>query len=121
MRPESEHNKPDDMSPIARILFGWVGYKHTGNIILGLVVLACIIMTIIDLGLYRHEYFSQAEFVSFYGLYSFAAFGFVVLMGWPLGWLLRRGENYYGDSEVEQENIVNQTPVNEDKNNEDHA
>lgn len=96
-------DKKDDsaeMSPIARILFGWVSYRHTGNIIFALLLVACAGLTIIDFFIDRHEYFGEAELLSFYGIYGFFAFGFVVLMGWPLGRLLRRDENFYGDGEV---------------------
>ena len=101
MQTEPRAERLNDMTPRARILVGWVDAKHTANVILALVISACIIITLIDLIIQRHEYFSQAELLSFYGIYGFIAFSFVVLMGWPLGRILRRGENYYGDFEDE--------------------
>ncbi|MEX1250970.1 MAG: hypothetical protein WEA77_07235, partial [Hyphomonas sp.] len=57
-----------------------------------------IILVLADLVIHRHEYLHFAESTGFFGLWGFVSFSFVVLMGWPLGRLLRRDENYYGDA-----------------------
>ncbi|KJS37535.1 MAG: hypothetical protein VR74_08335 [Hyphomonas sp. BRH_c22] len=83
---------------MAKILFGWTEARHIGAIIFWGIGLLSALLIVIDLFVNRHDYFSFANATGFYGLYGFAAFAFVVLMGWPLGNLLRRGENYYGDA-----------------------
>lgn len=93
----------DKMHPAAKILFGWVGFKNIGNIIFyGLAILS-VVLIVIDLMMSRHDKVDFASNYGFYAFYGFAAFSFVVLMGHPLGKLLRRDENYYGDLENEEE------------------
>jgi hypothetical protein len=88
----------EGVHPMAKILFGWTETKHIGAMMFwGLGGLGAFLI-MLDLFVHRHDYFSFANSTGFYGLYGFAAFTFVVLMGWPLGNLLRRDENYYGDA-----------------------
>ena len=88
-----------DMHPISKALFGWVGHKWTGRIILwGLLILSAILIGI-DVFYHRHTVQDVEKLQGFYGVYGFVAFSFVVLMGRPLGWLLRRHEDYYGDAD----------------------
>ncbi len=87
----------DGVHPMAKILFGWTEAKHAGTIIFWGLALLCIVLILADLGVHRHEYIGLAKATGFYGLWGFASFAFVVLMGWPLGRLLRRKEDYYGD------------------------
>ena len=88
----------EGVHPMAKILFGWTESRHIGAIIFWGIGLLSALLIVIDLFVNRHEYFSFANATGFYGLYGFAAFAFVVLMGWPLGNLLRRDENYYRDA-----------------------
>lgn len=83
--------------PMARVLFGWTEAKGAGTFIFWGMAALSIILVLLDLLIERHEKVGIANAVGFYGLWGFAAFSFVVLMGWPLGRLLRRDENYYGD------------------------
>ncbi len=88
----------DGVHPMSRILFGWVGWKHIGALFFwGLAALGLMLVGI-DTVMNRHDYFHIANATGFYALWGFGSFAFVVLMGWPLGKLLRRGENYYGDA-----------------------
>ena len=92
------HTVSDEgVHPMAKVLFGWTQTKNIGVIFWGLGLLSAFLI-VLDLFLDRHEYFNFANSTGFYGLYGFAAFAFVVLMGWPLCNLLRRDENYYGDA-----------------------
>lgn len=103
MSSDPHSNKTDDMHPVARILFGWVSAPRTGQYIFwGLAALSAILI-LIDFQAHRHVKADIEAYIGFYGFYGFIAFGFVVLMGWPLGRLLRRSENYYGDAEDEEE------------------
>lgn len=90
-----------NVHPMAKILFGWTEYKHIGNILFGLVgglSLVLIAMDFMSFLVKRKETVEVANLYGFYALWGFGAFAFVVLMGWPLGKLLRRGEDYYGDA-----------------------
>jgi len=93
------HTVSDEgVHPMAKLLFGWTEAKHIGAIMFWGIGLLGAFLIVLDLFVNRHDYFTFANSTGFYGLYGFAAFSFVVLMGWPLGNLLRRGENYYGDA-----------------------
>lgn len=90
--------KDDGMHPAAKALFGWVGYKRTPDFMFYGLALASIILIGIDFMIpERHEKVEFAKNYGFYAFYGFLAFTFVVLAGYPLGKLLRRDENYYGD------------------------
>lgn len=89
---------PDDgIHPMSRVLFGWTEKKGIGGIIFWGMAALSVILVLLDLVVPRHEKVGIANAVGFYALWGFGAFSFVVLMGWPLGKLLRRDENYYGD------------------------
>lgn len=62
---------------------------------------AAIALALVDVFHHRHHYaFDFEELIrGFHGLYGFAAFSFVVIMGWPLRALLSRPESYYGEGE----------------------
>ncbi len=87
----------DGMHPMAKILFGWTEGRHAGTLIFWGLALLSIVLIVMDLAVHRHEYINLARATGFYALWGFASFAFVVLMGWPLGRLLRRREDYYGD------------------------
>lgn len=87
----------DGVHPMSRVLFGWTEAKNAGAMIFWGVAALSVILVLLDLVIVRHEKIGIANSAGFYALWGFAAFSFVVLMGWPLGRLLRRDENYYGD------------------------
>lgn len=97
-------NEPDKIHPIATALFGWVEIKNIGNIIFYGLAIASIVLIGLDfiIGERAEEKVQFAKNYGFYGFYGFAAFAFVVLMGHPLGKLLRRDENYYNDEDTEE-------------------
>ena len=90
----------DQMHPMARLLFGWVSAKATPAILLWGKIAICAGLILADLGIHRHEYLHFAEFNGFYGIWGFGAFAFAVLSGWPLGRLLRRDEDFYGEGDA---------------------
>ena len=65
--------------------------------------IASVVLILIDLAMSRHDKVDMANTVGFYAVYGFAAFAFVVIMGHPLGKLLRRDENFYGDQDEDEE------------------
>ena len=96
-KPGSNISAGDDMHPVAAILFGWVSAPKTGRYIFwGLAGLSALLL-VLDTIVHRHVKEDIEAYIGFYGFYGFLAFSFVVLMGWPLGRLLRRSEAYYGD------------------------
>lgn len=92
------HTSEEDMHPMAKILFGWVNAPRTGRVIFWGLAGLSLILLILDTIVHRHVKEDIEAYIGFYGFYGFIAFGFVVLMGWPLGRLLRRPENYYSDA-----------------------
>lgn len=107
VKPESEVPKPndDDMHPMSKLLFGWVGSPRTPLIFLILVILISIGLVLFDLTVDRHEYLDFANANGFYAIWGFAAFALAVLSGWPLGKLLRRDEDYYGEAETTPQDV----------------
>ena len=94
--------KDDKVHPVAKALFGWVEFKRTPDFIFyGLAALSVLLIAA-DLVVGRHEKVEMANNMGFYAIYGFAAFSFVVIMGHPLGKLLRRDENFYGDQDEDE-------------------
>lgn len=87
----------DGVHPMSRVLFGWTEAKGAGSAIFWGMLGLSALLVLLDLFVPRNEKVAIANATGFYALWGFAAFSFVVLMGWPLGRLLRRDENYYGD------------------------
>lgn len=99
----NETGERSDVHPAARILFGWVSSDRTGQVIFwGLAILG-VLFVAADAFIDRHPENDIESYFGFYGAYGFFAFSFVVLMGWPLGRLLHRDENYYDDQDPEME------------------
>ena len=88
----------EGIHPMAKVLFGWTEIKGIGAILFWATAILSLALVVADLAVHRHEKISFANSIGFYGLWGFGSFAFVVLMGWPLGRLLRRDENYYGDA-----------------------
>lgn len=94
-----------DMHPVSRLLFGWVESPRTPIILLILVILLAIGLVVVDLGIHRHEYLEFANATGFYAMWGFGSFALAVLSGWPLGKLLRRDEDYYGEAETTPQDV----------------
>ncbi|MCI4645833.1 MAG: hypothetical protein MRY64_13720 [Hyphomonadaceae bacterium] len=90
----------DQMHPIAKLLFGWVSAKSTPGLFFWGAIIICAGLMLADLAIHRHEYLHFAEFNGFYGIWGFGAFALAVLSGWPLGRLLRRDEDFYGEGDA---------------------
>lgn len=84
--------------PMAKVFFGWTEVKGIGAILFWVLAGLSLLTVLADLVIHRHEEIHFANSIGFFGLWGFLSFSFVVLMGWPLGRLLRRDENYYGDA-----------------------
>jgi len=100
----------EGIHPMAKVLFGWTEAKGIGNILLWVTGLLSVLLILADLLVDRHETINAANLFGFYGLFGFAALGFVLLAGWPLGRLLRHGEDYYGDGNAPPADIDPETP-----------
>ncbi|MEQ3745233.1 MAG: hypothetical protein ABNH53_03235 [Henriciella sp.] len=90
----------DDMHPVSKILFGWVENKRTPLALLVVIIVVCVSLFAVDVFHHRPEYLHFAEATGFYALWGFGAFALAVLSGWPLGKLLRRSEDYYGEADT---------------------
>ena len=88
----------EGIHPMSKVLFGWTEIKGIGALLFWLMAGLSLVLVLADLVVHRHEEIHFASSIGFYGLWGFLSFSFVVLMGWPLGRLLRRDENYYGDA-----------------------
>ncbi|MDP1554445.1 MAG: hypothetical protein Q8S09_17270 [Hyphomonas sp.] len=88
----------EGVHPMSKVFFGWTETKGIGAILFWVMAILSLLLVVADLVVDRHEKIGFASSVGFYGLWGFLSFSFVVLMGWPLGRLLRRDENYYGDA-----------------------
>ena len=107
VKPDQDAPKPndDDMHPTSKLLFGWVSSPRTPLIFLILVVVISIGLVVFDLAVNRHEYLDFANANGFYAIWGFAAFALAVLSGWPLGKLLRRDEDYYGEADTTPQDV----------------
>lgn len=90
----------DRVHPMSKTLFGWVDAPGTPTIVLAIVVVLTIGLMLADFAISRHDYFSFAEIDWFYIAWGFGGFSLAVLSGWPLGRLLRREEDYYGEADT---------------------
>ena len=106
-KPPSQTPAPNknDMHPMSRILFGWVDHPRTPNLLLLLVATIAAGLFMADLVLDRHDYLWFAEWHGFYAWWGFGAFALAVLSGWPLGYLLRRDEDYYGEADTKPDDV----------------
>ena len=90
----------DYIHPAAARLFGWVAHPNIGSRILIVVLSISLLLLLTDIFVHRHEYLTVSEGFGFYGFWGFGAFTFVVPMGWPLGKLLRRSEDFYNEADT---------------------
>ncbi len=86
------------LHPVSQALFGWVSHRLAGPVIFWTLALGSLGLVLVDLVHHRHTQVDLERITGAYGLYGFLAFSFAVLAGWPLGKLLRRKENHYGDA-----------------------
>ena len=107
VKPEQDIPRPSDhdMHPLSRRLFGWVSSPRTPMVLLVLTVVIAVGLVLIDFAVNRHEYLDFANANGFYAIWGFAAFALAVLSGWPLGKLLRRDEDYYGESDTTPQDV----------------
>lgn len=96
----------DKVHPVGKLLFGWVEHPRIGMILLVGVIVALFAFILADV-IYtdRHDYFHFAEATWFYAIWGLGAFSFAVLAGWPLGKLLRRDEDYYGEADTKPRDV----------------
>ncbi|MEM1150633.1 MAG: hypothetical protein AAGI03_08760 [Pseudomonadota bacterium] len=91
---------PEEMHPVSRILFGWVGASATSSILLWGTLLLGVLLVLIDYGIDRRAVLALGGFNGFYAAAGLAAVVVSVLVSWILGKLLRRDEDYYGEGDT---------------------
>ena len=93
-RPERE----DRIHPLARP-FLFLDRPAARDVISLCIVLIAMALFAADFFLDRHGETGAAETKGFFSVFGFAAFGLIVLSGWPLRALLTRAPDFYGESE----------------------
>lgn len=89
----------EEIHPVSRVLFGWVSSRATPAILLWGTILVSVALVLVDYGVERRAQMELANFNGFYALFGFAALTIAVLSAWPLGKLLRRQKDYYGEGD----------------------
>jgi hypothetical protein len=112
IKPEEEAPKPSDehTHPMSKLLFGWVESPRTPFLLLLIVVLISASLIVADLIIGRevkekYQAIAFTQSTGFYAFWGFAAFAIAVLSGWPLGKLLRRDEDYYGEADTKPQDV----------------
>ncbi len=113
VKPETDgpetSGQDDTIHPVSRLLFGWVESPRTPLILLGLVIFISVGLVLAELIVNRHDYLGFAEATGFYAIWGFLSFALAVLSGWPLGKLLRRSEDYYGEADTTPADVESDT------------
>ena len=102
---EPKQPSDENMHPMSKLLFGWVEAPRTPFLLLVIVVAISAVLIVADLAINRHDYLDFANATGFYAFWGFAAFAIAVLSGWPLGKLLRRDEDYYGEADTKPNDV----------------
>ncbi len=87
----------EDIHPVARP-FLWLVSDKVRKGFIYLVGIAMVLSIGADFLIHRHGHFDFETTPGFFAFFGFAAFAFVVLMGWPLRRLTGRSEDYYPES-----------------------
>ncbi len=87
----------EDIHPVARP-FLWLVSDRVRKGFLYFVGFAMVLSMGADFLIHRHGHFHFEEYQGFFAFFGFAAFAFVVLMGWPLRRATGRSEDYYPES-----------------------
>ena len=88
---------PGGEHPMGKIFWGWTGSKAAGGLVFWVVAALAVLLVALDFVIGRSEPVGLAGTVGFYALWGFGAFAVIALAGWPLGRLLRRDLDYYGE------------------------
>ena len=88
----------DTIHPIARRL-RFIESARFGRRLTWTMLVAAVALAAVDFVHHRHALFTWESFPGFHALFGFAAFSFVVFMGWPLRRLLSRPETYYREGD----------------------
>ncbi len=79
------------------LLFSWMRSDRFDRVFLAGLAALCAVLAALELVIHRHDGGGIEALPVFQGVFGFLAFALAVLSGWPLGRLMRRPENYYGD------------------------
>lgn len=88
----------ETVNPMSKLLYGWVESPRAGFILLAVVVGLLAFFTLLDFVAVDHGKSSKPWWL--YLGFGFFGFSLAVLSGWPLGSLLRRDEDYYGEADT---------------------
>lgn len=88
-----------DEHPLSVLLFSWTRSKAFGRVFLAVLGGFCVVLAALEFVIHRHDGAVLDALPVFHGVFGFLSFGLAVVSGWPLGRLLRRPENFYGDGD----------------------
>lgn len=107
--PKSDAPKPvpprigeEGEHPVSVLLFSWMRGELFDRVFLAGLSALCVLLAALELVIHRHDGGGFESLPVFQGVFGFLAFALAVLSGWPLGRLMRRPENYYGDLPQEE-------------------
>jgi hypothetical protein len=93
--------------------FDWFDHPSSRKLLWWVLWIICGLTLVAELFLHRHAYFSIDGWFGFYTALGFVGCALMILTAKGLGLLLKRKENYYGDTDEE-----NVTP---EDNNDGHS
>ncbi len=74
---------------------GWFYRRGNQNLLLGVLVAACVAVLVAGLVVERHGHFGVDGWFGFYPLFGFVAYCFIVAAGWAWRRVVMRAEDYY--------------------------
>lgn len=93
-KPEAPVGEPGE-HPLSVLLFSWM----RGKMFVRVLAIMLAVIGVASIGLEAWLSYTPVKGITsmpgFYAGFGFIAFALAVLSGWPLGKLLRRGEDYY--------------------------
>lgn len=89
--------------PLSVLLFSWMRSEVAARAFLAGVAGLCALFVALEFLIPRRIETGPEDFPAFFGVIGFLSLGLAVLSAWPLGHMLRRPENYYGDEDSENE------------------
>ncbi|NBC20548.1 MAG: hypothetical protein GVY06_05810 [Alphaproteobacteria bacterium] len=98
--PDPDTPGNDSTHPAAQAIFGWVSHPRTPALLLAAVIALTLILVMMDGLVAGPGEVGFDTLTGFHALVGFATILAVAFAAWPLGALLRRSPDYYGDTDT---------------------
>lgn len=79
--------------------FNWFDHASSRRLLWWLLWITCGLTVVAEVFIHRHPHFDVDGFFAFYGIMGFIGCAAMILGAKALGFILKRGEEYYGDEE----------------------